>query len=453
MTVRAIRQPRVTDALSFPTHSSGSEAVPLLQAFALAVMLIPSTTVIGPIGAPGYPASLIGVFLFALLLATVLLGFHDPTRHRHPIQAVLALFWLSMLTSYVLLDRGRLTVTQVAGADRMVIQLMMVTGAALVAAEWLRSLSEIRSVLRVLCWGGAICGAIAVLQYGFDYDLAQYLRDLPGFTQNHDNPATIARGGLNRATGTSITPIELGVVEAMLLPIAVYLALYDRDRSPLRRWTPVALIGMAMATSVSRSGLIAVIVAFGVLVVLLPPVPRFCALCVVPFAVAGTFVTAHGLIGTLTSFFGAGSADSSIEWRLHDYPIVERMWNEAPWFGHGAGTYIPVNPLDIFDNQYLQSAVELGAVGVVALAVFLFVPASCALLARRRSDSSELRVLCAALAGAGFAAALCSLTFDSLAFPMFANVYALVIGVIGACWRLAEAKPATVPMWPRRVPE
>ena len=35
---------------------------------------------------------------------------------------------------------------------------------------------------------------------------------------------------------------------------------------------------------------------------------------------------------------------------------------------------------------------------------------------------------------------LCSLTFDSLSFPMFVNVYALVIGLIGACWRLAAAE-------------
>jgi putative inorganic carbon (hco3(-)) transporter len=41
------------------------------------------------------------------------------------------------------------------------------------------------------------------------------------------------------------------------------------------------------------------------------------------------------------------------------------------------------------------------------------------------------------LAGAALAAALCSLTFDSLSFPMFANVHALVIGLVGAGWLLA----------------
>ena len=48
--------------------------------------------------------------------------------------------------------------------------------------------------------------------------------------------------------------------------------------------------------------------------------------------------------------------------------------------------------------------------------------------------------MCAALAGAGCPAAMGSFTFDSLSFPMFVNVYALVIGLIGACWRLAAAE-------------
>jgi hypothetical protein len=60
-------------------------------------------------------------------------------------------------------------------------------------------------------------------------------------------------------------------------------------------------------------------------------------------------------------------------------------------------------------------------------------------VARRTSADPELRLLCAALAGAALAAAICSLTFDSLSFPMFSNVYALVIGLIGACWRFSGA--------------
>jgi hypothetical protein len=423
-----------------------ADGVLLLQVFVLAVMVFPSDTVIGPIGAAGYPASLVGVLVFLVFMATVLLGFHEPTRHRHPVQAVLCVLWLSVLASYVLMDRGALTSTELSSADRMLIKVAVITGVALIAAEWLRSLSDVHRVLRALCWGAAFCGLVAGLQYSVGLDLAQYLRDLPGFTTNHDNPAIVDRGGLNRVTGTAITAIELGVVSGMVLPIAIYLGLHDDPgRSALKRWAPVPLIALGVATAVSRSGIIAIVVAFAVLVVLMPPVPRLAALCAVPFALALAFMTAPGLLGTLASFFSAGESDPSIQYRLHDYPLAEQVWREAPWFGHGGGTWIPADSLNIFDNQYLNTAVELGLVGVVALTVFLLVPAIAALMARRRSRSPELRLLCAALAGTGLAATLCSLTFDSMSFPMFLNVYALVIGLIGACWRFAAAEgvPAT----------
>ena len=185
--------------------------------------------------------------IFLVFGATVLLGLHDPARHRHPVQIVLCVLWLSVLASYVLMDRAALSVPEVAAADRMLIQLAVVTGVALVAAEWLRSLSDVRRVLRVLTWGGAFCGVVAALQYWVSFDIAQYLRALPGFTLHHENPAIVARGALNRVTGTATLPIELGVVAGMLLPIAIYIGLYDRDKSGRQAVGPGgALSGLAL---------------------------------------------------------------------------------------------------------------------------------------------------------------------------------------------------------------
>jgi O-antigen ligase len=183
-------------------------------------------------------------------------------------------------------------------------------------------------------------------------------------------------------------------------------------------------------------------VAFSVLLVLLPPVPRLAALGALPVALGGIFMSAHGLIGTLAAFFAGASSDSSVAYRTHDYPLAEQVWQTAPWFGHGPGTWLPADPINIFDNQYLGTAVDSGLIGILALVVFLLVPAFIAIGARRQSTDPDLRMLCAALAAAGFVAPLCSATFDSLSFPMFVNVYALVIGLAGACWRLAAAERA-----------
>jgi hypothetical protein len=386
----------------------------------------------------------VGLLIFGVFFATVLVGFHDPTRRRHPIQGIVAVLWVSWLASYIVMDRGRLTGIQVAAADRKLLQLAVITGVVLVAAEWLRSMDDVTRVVRVLCWAGAFSGFVAVLQFWLSLDLSQYLRQLPGLTVNHENSAIWVRGGLNRVQGTGITPIEFGEVMGFLTPLAIWLGMYDRGKGQFKRWAPLGLIILGVATSVSRSAILSVFVAFVVLVVLMPPVPRLAALCVVPIAVAGLFVSAHGMIGEFASFFSASktASDDSVAYRTHDYPLAEQQFQQAPWFGHGPGTWIPAQPIDIFDNEFLNSLVELGAVGVLALLVFLLVPASTALSARRRSSSPELRMLCAALAGAGFAAAAGSFTFDSMSFPMFVNVYALMTGLAGACWCLTRAEPA-----------
>ena len=63
---------------------SRSHAVPILQLFALAVMVIPSDTVIKAIGAEGYAAGLVGMFAFAAFVAATLLGLHNPLRAPAP---------------------------------------------------------------------------------------------------------------------------------------------------------------------------------------------------------------------------------------------------------------------------------------------------------------------------------------------------------------------------------
>src|SRR5919108_1765053 len=105
-----------------------SHAVPLLQLFALTVMIVPSDTVIKAIGASGYPGGLVGLFAFAAFIAATLLGFHDPLRNRHPVRSVLCLFWVSLLASYVVMDRSALTVSQMASADRFILEIAAITG-------------------------------------------------------------------------------------------------------------------------------------------------------------------------------------------------------------------------------------------------------------------------------------------------------------------------------------
>lgn len=435
--------------------SQRSQAVPFLRVFAVLLMVFPSYAVFKPIGAVGYPAGIVGMLAFVGWGGATMLGIHDAQHRRHPVRGVLCLFWLVTLVSYVLMDRGTLSPIENASGDRFLMQLADMTGVALLAAEGLRSLDEVRRLLRTVTWGGAFCGAVAGLQFWASFDIAQYLK-LPGFTipAASATSALSVRDGLNRVTGTAIHPIELGVVAAILLPLAVWLAIYDTDRKAWKRWLPVALIAIAVPASVSRSAIIAVALSMGTFIVLMPVRQRVLALALVPVSVAAVFVTSHGLIRTMLQYFGMGTGDSSVAHRVNNWSYVESLVRHAPWFGQGGGTYIPstnVSLLHVLDDQYLHTAIELGLFGVVGLGALFLVPMFAAFAARRRSSDPELRLLCAALAGGALAATVCSATFDSFSFPMFYNVFALVIGLIGACCRLAMGGAPTTPRdLPRR---
>ena len=69
------------------------------------------------------------------------------------------------------------------------------------------------------------------------------------------------------------------------------------------------------------------------------------------------------------------------------------------------------------------------------------------LVARKRTADQELRDLAAALAGGALAAAVASATFDSLSFPMFVNVQALIFGLIGAVWLIVESSVSPSRAW------
>jgi O-antigen ligase len=430
----AVRPPARARAIPGRSH-----AVPILQTFALATMIIPSDTVLKPLSAIGYPAGLVGMFAFAVWCIATILGLHDPRVRRHPIRGVLCLLWVVSLVSYLQIDRGVDTLKQTQSADRYIIQLALMSGVALIAAECLTSMRDIYRVLRALTWGAAFCGFVAGLQFWFNQDISVYLRMLPGFIVNSDTSALTNRGGLNRVLGTSIHPIELGVTAGMLLPIAIYMALYDRDRGRTSRWAPVLLITVSIMGSVSRSAILALAITMAFLIVMMPLRQRLITLSAVPLGISAVFVSAHGLLATLGAFIGSGASDPSIQHRTNNIPYVEALVRQAPLFGHGGGTYLPAY-LHVTDNQFYKTAIELGLVGVVVLTTLFVYPMLAALAARRHTDDERIRLLLGVLAGATLAAGVCSATFDSLSFPMFYNTFALILGLIGACWHLATRR-------------
>jgi O-antigen ligase len=413
-------------------------AVTVLQVYAVVMLVIPSDIVIQAMGGAAFPAGLIGMFAFAVWAVASLLGLHDPRPYRSPVRAVLGAFWLVSLISYALMNRSQLGVHELKGADRYLMDLTIMTGIAFCATEFLTSLDAVRRVLRAVCWGASFCGVVATLQFWLKLDITPYLRLLPGFSLTSDNAGITARDALNRVAGTAIHPIELAVVSSILLPLAIWLAIYDGDRPAWKRWAPVALIGASAMVSVSRSAILCIAITLAVMLIAMPGRQRLAAMAALPVALAGAFMSAHGLIRTLLHLIGVGSADSSIAHRVDNYPYVEHLVRKAPWLGQGVGTYIPDTPVHILDNQYLKTVIESGLVGIAALAALFLVPMVASLIARAHSRDPALRLLCAATAAGLLAAAVASATFDSFSFNMFFATLALDLGLAGAAWCLVR---------------
>ena len=179
---------------------------------------------------------------------------------------------------------------------------------------------------------------------------------------------------------------------ATALPIAVSLAIYDvkRSRSAL---APRFLHRAVHSDFGIPGGDPGLRLALGTLIASLPPTRRLGGIVGILVAVAGVFLTAHGLLGTLKQYFLAGTADASIEHRVNNYSYVEQQVKQAPLFGHGGGTYF-VQSIHILDNQYLTRAVELGLVGVFALLFYFLWPVVTAFAARGRTTQRNC-VTCA----------------------------------------------------------
>jgi O-antigen ligase len=433
-TVSAELSVPIAKVLDKPSH-----AVRILQVYSIALMILPADYVVTVIGADGYAAALVSYAMLAMWFAGSLLGQHNPFACRYPVRVTLAGMWAVTIASYLMMSRASLSTTQLLAADRWLMQLAGMSGVILVAAEGVRTLEDVRRVLRTLTWGGAFCGIVALLQFKARVNLANYLK-LPGFSENSVTSGTamiVSRGGLNRVFGTALDPIELGVSAGMMLTLAAYLMMHDTGRAKWRRVLPVVCIAMAVAVSVSRSGVISVLAALGVLVVSLPPIRRLKGLTTIPLTLLVIFLAIPGLISTLASFFLAGNADPSVSHRTNNYPYVEQLVHEHPLLGQGGGTYIS-DELHVLDNQYLSTAIELGLLGLAALVFYLAWPVAVALVARQRTNNPELKDLFAALAGAELATVLCAATFDAFSFPMFFNLQALIAGLIGAAWMIAK---------------
>ncbi|NUP74102.1 MAG: O-antigen ligase domain-containing protein, partial [Sinomonas sp.] len=231
--------------------------------FFLLTCAVPSYLAFSVIGSVGRPSVLVCLLMFAWWLAHQLQrAFGAPTRPQ-PMRWMLALFVVAVLASYASAMFRGLPVLEVSPADNGLLRVLAWCGLFLVAHDGLTSWDGIIVVLRRVVLAGSLMATLGLLQFATKSSLLGWFT-IPGMSGEYSGGID-QRAGFVRSAGTAMHPLEYGVVLSIALPLALALALADRKRGLIARWCPVVVIATASILSVSRSALIAVVIAVAVL--------------------------------------------------------------------------------------------------------------------------------------------------------------------------------------------
>lgn len=233
-------------------------------------------------------------------------------------------------------------------------------------------------------WGALLGGMLITL--------AAYLLDIW-----FEVPGTGSYGTHTAGYGVFYHHIAQGMMLSFLGAYALHRSLQSGVSGVVRSgWGAVALATLAglIAVGVSRTGQVSVLVAyFLVLLMHLPKRMRLPGL-VLSMLVAGLMVLGSArmqerfaLAFKETSSFEQDGEHTSVGARLKAWQFSVQLFEQSPWIGHGIGSYrplayqhfaqSPICKLGVCEqphNQFILTAVETGALGLLALAAFLVAP-------------------------------------------------------------------------------
>lgn len=419
----------------------------LLVVFVALLFVFTPRLVVGALGAGGTPAAL------AAAVGTVWWGADRalrPTglaRGRQPIRiAVFAHGWV-MALGYIIAISSPTTTVGLNGAHRALVWLVTVSGLALLAADGLSTRAHLDALLSALVVAATFMGLVGLIQSFTGQDPATALT-LPGLVENSDVNHVLGRAGLHRPAGTATHPIELGVVMATILPLAAHRALQHQSRAVRRlSWVAAGVIALALALSLSRSALLGLTVAGLVLARGWSWRWRLNAIVGGVLGLALLRLAMPRLLRTLRNLFTNASDDPSILARIDRVERVREIVGDAPWFGHGYGVH-SIEDYLLLDNQVFLTLIESGVVGLAAVAGLFATGLWTAVTTRRAAGDDETRHLAQALLAALSVPLLTFATFDLLKFRVIASLLFLLLGCVGALWRLTVTAGPAAPAAP-----
>jgi O-antigen ligase len=450
MITRTTAAPRVAGTAEASVRQARPDVVTALSVFVVVLMGLPSRLTVGALGGAGPPAILLGLVIGAWWVVDRLQRPDPDTVVRPRMRRWVIVVCVCVGISYVAAMTRAIAPSEVTTADLSTLALLSWMSVLVAGEAGITSQDRLDTLLRRIVFMGTLVAFVGLLQFLTGQLWIDRIQ-IPGLVTNQSLGDLGARGSFSRPSGTALHPIEFGAVLTMMLPLAINLALVDRARGWLRRWTPVAAIALLVVLSISRSAVICAVV--GLIVAGLrwtPSVRRFAA--VGALALLGfVFVTIPGMIGTLAGMFTSAGSDSSTLSRVDSYATAFAFIRQSPAFGRGLGTFLPT--YRILDNQYLLLLIEVGVVGTMAVLALMLAGIRAASRAAKLSRGPMIQ-RCQALAAATSGGAVGLAFYDGFSFPMASGLLFLLLGLAGAQYRLvltaererpAAATPQTAP--------
>lgn len=412
------------------------DAVSLLTIYIVLLMLIPYSVVFPPLGGAGGLSTMYAAILMFLFLALWLhQGFHID-RGSQPIRVVGIAFTCSIIAAYVSVNRHLMPALERNGADRGLIFAAGWLAVLLLAADGIDRPDRLNTMLGRVVTGVTAMAAVGIVEFATGLDFAQYIV-IPGFSTQAipTDTAVSTRLGFNRPAATAAHPLELATILAIGLPIALHRARFAPPGLRLRRWIQVGVIGACLPLTISRAAILGLVVVFLVILPTWPKEHRRYAYAGLVAGVMGLFVLVPGMLGTFLGLFGGSSASTSTASRTSAYGSASAYIAQHPWFGRGFGTFLPQTYF-FTDNQYLLSLIETGIIGLLALMALFVTGWFVGRSAYRAAVHPEARDLAQSLVASVAAAGLAFATFDALSFSIAAGLSFLILGCVGATWRM-----------------
>ncbi|MGW0431113.1 O-antigen ligase family protein [Micromonospora sp. NPDC003197] len=434
------RSATVYDGITPAVHHFPDATAGLVIAVILAYLL-PSRLIFPPLSDLGKPGIMLG---FGLLVWWALSRLHPAlvTRGRQPMRWAIAIYLVTIGTSYIAAQSRGMPGLESNGLHRAVLMAFAGAGVLLAAADGVLTRKRIDHVLRWISWGATVMALFALSQFILRIDLTNYLKLPPVLMFQRDLIGFDARGGggLVRVAGTAGHYIEFSVLMVIGLIVSIHYARFSTSRRNRQIYGTLAIIqASVIPISLSRTGVLALAAAILLFIMIWPLRTTFNVLVIGCFLAAMIQVVRPGLLATLRALIFAGENDPSVQGRLEDYEFVAPYISERLWFGRGLGTWLP-ELYQLLDNQWLVTLVSTGVVGVAGLALLFLIGVVVAGRVRRFALRPRDRDLAAVLAVSLGVAAVTAFTFDALYFSTYFLTVHLLLGLAGALWRVTRAE-------------